>query len=942
MSDTLLDDPGGEAAAPDDEPHAGHHDDGGDGGDGPGPYAGGLRGRIARAWDRFWAMPAEGWITLGVVVVSVAFTLGHIQPHLLIADTTPAGGDMGAHVWGPAYLRDHLLTHGRLSGWTPDWYAGFPAYQFYMVVPSLMILALDLVLPYGVAFKLVTVLGVLTLPIAAWAFGRLSGLRFPGPALLAAATVPFLFDQAFTIYGGNIASTLAGEFAFSISLSFALLYLGVVARGLETGRHRALAAVLLALCVLCHLIPATFALGGTFVWFLLRPGRAQLKWILTMAPVGALIASFWVLPFYLRSAYLNDMGWEKLTDYWVNLVPTNYRWLLIFPIVGAGFAFLRRSRTGIWLVLMVALFAVGFVVAPQGRLWNARLLPFYFLCLYLLGGYAISEAGKTIGRVVARAAASRPVAVPAGVGDARSADTAPAGAPVAGGGGATDPVLPAGPPGLDEPPAAPAPAPVFAAAPAGPPDGPPVDPDAPRPLDPAERVVRLLTPVVGLACLLIFVALPLHALPFGRTGADGVYRWMGLHTTDRSFVDSWAKWNYSGYERKQANASGGGYTEYYALMQTMAQVGEEHGCGRAMWEYEKELDRYGTPMALMLLPHWTDGCIGSMEGLYFEASATTPFHFLNQSELSTAPSRAQRDLPYRNFDIDAGIQHLQLLGVKYYLAFSDQAVQAADAHPDLTPVATSGPWHIYEIANSDLVSPLRYEPAVVEGVHDAIHSWLPVAVDWYQDPSQWDVPLASSGPSDWPRVEVGQDPERVPVDPVTVSNITSDDDGISFDVDQIGSPVLVKTSYFPNWQASGAEGPWRVTPNLMVVIPTDEHVELHYGYTWVEYLAWSCTLLGLVGLVLLARRPVLDMAPRPRRGVVDRAGDDAAGDGVPLVDAVVVAGAGGAAAGALDREDPPGAVGAVEADGVDAVDAVDAGAVEEHPPEDGPAPPPEP
>jgi hypothetical protein len=34
-----------------------------------------------------------------------------------------------------------------------------------------------------------------------------------------------------------------------------------------------------------------------------------------------------------------------------------------------------------------------------------------------------------------------------------------------------------------------------------------------------------------------------------------------------------------------------------------------------MWEYEPELVRYGTPMALMLLPHWTHGCIGSMEGL---------------------------------------------------------------------------------------------------------------------------------------------------------------------------------------------------------------------------------------------------------------------------------------------------------------------------------------
>src|SRR5665811_2522333 len=118
---------------------------------------------------------------------------------------------MGAHVWGPAYLRDTLLPQGQLSGWTPDWYAGFPAYQFYMVVPSLAIVALDVLLPYGIAFKLITVAGLLTLPAAAWAFGRLARMPFPAPPLLAAATLPFLFDRHFTIYGGNIASTMAGE-----------------------------------------------------------------------------------------------------------------------------------------------------------------------------------------------------------------------------------------------------------------------------------------------------------------------------------------------------------------------------------------------------------------------------------------------------------------------------------------------------------------------------------------------------------------------------------------------------------------------------------------------------------------------------------------------------------------------------------------------------------
>ena len=90
------------------------------------------------------------------------------------------------------------------------------------------------------------------------------------------ASVLFLFDRNFTIYGGNVASTLAGEFAFSISLSLALLYLGVVIKGLRTGQHRALAAVLLALTGLCHLIPAFFAIAGTLVIALMRrPRRAH-------------------------------------------------------------------------------------------------------------------------------------------------------------------------------------------------------------------------------------------------------------------------------------------------------------------------------------------------------------------------------------------------------------------------------------------------------------------------------------------------------------------------------------------------------------------------------------------------------------------------------------------------------------------------------------------
>jgi hypothetical protein len=291
-------------------------------------------------------------------------------------------------------------------------------------------------------------------------------------------------------------------------------------------------------------------------------------------------------------------------------------------------------------------------------------------------------------------------------------------------------------------------------------------------------------------------------------------------------------------------------------------------------------------MAPMLLSLFTDGCIGSMEGLYFESSTTTPFHFINQSELSTKCSCAQRNLPYQGFDIALGIKHMQLLGVRYYLASTKQAVDAAATQPDLHEIAFTGAWHVYQIDNSALVVPLANEPAVVT-THNSGLEWTygtsdphtapkddkghtiqanGPAMSWYLDPTRWDVFLAASGPSSWSRVQDGETPPARPVDPATVTNISTGTDTIDFDVDKVGSPVLVKASYFPNWKVDGAEGPFRVTPNLMVVIPTSQHVHLHYGNTSVEYIAYLLTLLGIALIIFVARRAPVPMPEPPPAG----------------------------------------------------------------------------
>jgi hypothetical protein len=326
-------------------------------------------------------------------------------------------------------------------------------------------------------------------------------------------------------------------------------------------------------------------------------------------------------------------------------------------------------------------------------------------------------------------------------------------------------------------------------------------------------------------------------------------------------VTNWSSYNYAGYEGQSS------YPEYRAVITTMEHVSKRYGCGRAMWEYSDSENRFGTPEALMLLPYWTNGCINSMEGLLFESSATTPYHFINQAELSAGPSEPEVGLPYAQTqgNVAIGVRHLQLLGVKYFMAETPEIEQQANADPALQLVATTGPWtytynsvpthttwDIYRIKDSPLVTPLRNEPAVLSGVDPAPSGWLDQSVAWYDHPGRWSVELAQGGPPSWPRTTVGD--TRPPVRPVAttrVSGVTTTDTTVRFHVSRVGTPVLVKVSYFPNWHASGADGPWRVTPNLMVVVPTSHDVTLSYGRSGVDYLGDVLTIAGVVGLAAL-------------------------------------------------------------------------------------------
>lgn len=389
--------------------------------------------------------------------------------------------------------------------------------------------------------------------------------------------------------------------------------------------------------------------------------------------------------------------------------------IFVMAVIGVVLSLAFLVRSGIYLALLTTICALAFWLMPQARFWNARVLPFYYLCIYLLAGIGLWLVLKTIWLLVTG-----------------------------------------------------------------------------KWIDPPLWFSATVTGSVAVVSYLI-LAMLMHSLPFGSTlvssepgkaipAGQPVYGWGCstdngaqatandcLWTTASSNpVRGWSEWNFRGLELKgNINQVTGvsdlkDWKEYKGIVDEMARIGAENGCGRSFWEFDNGQNKYGSTMAMMLLPYWTHSCIGSEEGLYFEASSTTPFHFLIQSELSDKPSRPMRmdehvgfepgdPSPYSPVNVSQGVSHLQMLGIKYFLTYSKTVDELAAAEPRLTRIGGSGPWTVYQVADAPLVVGLANKPAVWTDVSDDIHDWVKPSIDWFNDPNRWSVMPATSGPSDWPR-----------------------------------------------------------------------------------------------------------------------------------------------------------------------------------------------
>ena len=644
-----------------------------------------------------------------------------LRPSLLLLPTVTAGGDTPCHYPTFVWFYEHLLPHGRLHGWYPGAYLGQPLLLYYFPLPFLAMSVMAPVVGLPAAFKLGTVLGVFLLPLLTYAALRLMGFGFPAPLLGAAAAFVFLFCEENPIWGGTIASTLAGEFAYMLGLGLAVLFLGVAYRAYSRGWSWRWPGLLLAVTGLAHGYAVLWAglAAAYFLYAARRPART-LGWLAAVAVGAFAAAAVWLLP--LLSAW----GWTTpYDDPWITIAPKNLFPPLLWPLfalaaVGWTQTFVARRRTGgpdqrlLFLLHATATGAALAAAAPALGVIDVRFVPFAQLAACVAGG-------ATLGLLIQSAAAS------------------------------------------------------------------------------------------DLAALALVLVAAVH----GDYGSR--------------VIRYWVDWNYTGLEAKER------WPEFRRVSEALrGSVGDP----RVAVEYSAEHEKAGSIRMYETIPFFSGR--STLEGVYNQASLQTHFVYYLASELGATSPNPFKNRDYSRFDTDAALAHLRLFNVSDVVALSPQLISSFAARPDARETARFPPYVVFHLRGPEFryVEPLAFAP-----VRSSPRGWREKAWRWFTRKPLSAAPLVFT---DDARFELTEKDEWLPPPAVALPggvevDETVEPESLTVTTNRVGHPLLVKISFHPRWRVEGADGPYLVSPALMLVVPRQPTVRLVYARNWADHLGLALT-----------------------------------------------------------------------------------------------------
>jgi len=327
-----------------------------------------------------------------------AYLLTYFDPRLLFSKTITTGGDTGSHYYTAVYLKEILLPQGKIMGWLPGNYAGFPLFYHYFPLPFLLIVLASYLIPLPVAFKLGTVIGTFLLPLAAYYAFRKLRYPFPIPICAAILTLPFLFMEANSMWGGNIPSTLAGEFSYSLGIALLFFFFGSLYDGIRNNTKLLLNGILVALMALSHGYAVIFSIViGSYFLFNRAAFRRNAWYLIRVFGLGFLLSSFWLIPFLFTLPYVTEFVTAWRINSLLEVLP-----IILWPGITLSLAALLLNRADErtrYFAYCAGSSLLLYFLAPRIGMLDIRFIPILQIFAAIFGATVILPVRRRIKQI---------------------------------------------------------------------------------------------------------------------------------------------------------------------------------------------------------------------------------------------------------------------------------------------------------------------------------------------------------------------------------------------------------------------------------------------------------------------------------------------------------------------------------------------------------------
>jgi hypothetical protein len=316
----------------------------------------------------------EDVIDFIILSAIILFLFSYFKPSLLISNTVISAGDTVGHYYGTWFMNKYLIPNFKLIGWSQDWFLGYPAFQFYFPFIFFLTGLLGYLIPLNISFKVGTILGTFMLPLCVYFSFRLMKLKFPSPIIASTLTLILLFlerinpEQIYSMWGGNIPSTLAGEFSYSFALALSILFIGSFYNGIKQNKHITINAFLLTIIMLSHFFLFIFSIVSTFFYFFDKKNfKKNLIYCLKLYVLTGMLSSFWLLPMLAKVSYTVPHVWwppSNVREIIDMIIPRPLTFFYFLFLISSFLLFkIDKERT--IFVYMAVFSLIMFLVAPQ-------------------------------------------------------------------------------------------------------------------------------------------------------------------------------------------------------------------------------------------------------------------------------------------------------------------------------------------------------------------------------------------------------------------------------------------------------------------------------------------------------------------------------------------------------------------------------------------------